>query len=54
MYWQLKRPKKIINGNFKVSQAKRLGGDGEKIQRYNAANKNICGKFDWKRYGKSN
>ena len=39
-----KEADKNYNGNLK-SASKRAGGDGEKIHRYNAANKNICGKF---------
>lgn len=51
MYLAMKEADKNYNGNLK-SASKRAGGDGEKIHRYNAANKNICGKFIemlWKR-----
>ena len=41
MYLAMKEADKNYNGNL----SKRAGGDGEKIHRYNAANKNICGKF---------
>lgn len=44
MYLAMKEADKNYNGNLK-SASKRAGGDGEKIHRYNAANKNICGKF---------
>ena len=41
MYLAMKEADKNYNGNLK-SASKRAGGDGEKIHRYNAANKNIC------------
>ena len=44
MYLAMKEADKNYNGNLK-SASKRAGGDGEKIHRYNVANKNICGKF---------
>ena len=44
MYLAMKEADKNYNGNLK-SASKRAGGDGEKIHRYNAANKNICGKY---------
>ena len=44
MYLAMKEADKNYNGNLK-SASRRAGGDGEKIHRYNAANKNICGKF---------
>lgn len=44
MYLSMKEADKNYNGNLK-SASKRAGGDGEKIHRYNVANKNICGKF---------
>ena len=44
MYLAMKEADKNYNGNLK-SASKRAGGDGEKIHRYNVANKNICGKY---------
>ena len=44
MYLAMKEADKNYNGNLKTA-SKRAGGDGEKIHRYNVANKNICGKF---------